>query len=390
MVKSRALVIALVASLALAACGDDDDSDASSATTAADSAVTSAAGAGTTAAAATSLAGVCPETIVVQSNWWPEPDHGLFYELIGADGTIDANAATYSGPLLDTGVNLEIRAGGPAVGFQTASAQMYQDPDILLGMVGTDEAIVSAATQPTTAVLAWYAKNPQIFMWGDPALDFESVADIGASGETVLAFDGSYLDVFEAQGLLQPEQIDTSYQGDPSRFLAADGKIVQQGFVTSEPYFYENELPEWNKPVEFLLLDEDYPVYQNAIVVRSDALEENSECLTALVPILQQSAIDYVNDPAATNAVLLDYVGQLTGGFVLTEGGVADAVQKQLDLGIVGNGTDGVFGSFDDTRVQKLLDDLVPVLTASGTEVPEGLSTADLVTNEFLDPSISL
>ncbi len=75
---------------------------------------------------------------------------------------------------------------------------------------------------------------------------------------------------------------------------------------------------------------------------------------------------------------------------MLTEGGVADAVQKQLDLGIVGNGTDGVFGSFDDARVQKLLDDLVPVLTASGTEVPEGLSTADLVTNEFLDPSISL
>ena len=94
MVKSRALVIALVAFLVLAACGDDDESDASSATTAADSAATSAAGAGTTAAAATSLAGVCPETIVVQSNWWPEPDHGLFYELIGADGTIDANAAT--------------------------------------------------------------------------------------------------------------------------------------------------------------------------------------------------------------------------------------------------------------------------------------------------------
>ncbi len=169
MVKSRALVIALAALVALAACGDDDESDASSATTASGSAATSAASADTTAAAATSLAGVCPETIVVQSNWWPEPDHGLFYELIGAGGTIDANAATYSGPLLDTGVNLEIRAGGPAVGFQTASAQMYQDPDILLGMVGTDEAIVSAATQPTTAVLAWYAKNPQIFMWGDPS-----------------------------------------------------------------------------------------------------------------------------------------------------------------------------------------------------------------------------
>ena len=40
-----------------------------------------------------------------------------------------------------TGVDVEIRSGGPAIGFQGVPAQMYTDKDILLGWVNTDEAI---------------------------------------------------------------------------------------------------------------------------------------------------------------------------------------------------------------------------------------------------------
>jgi hypothetical protein len=39
-------------------------------------------------------------------------------------------------------VNLEVRAGGPAIGFQTVTAQEYQDDSILLGMGGTDDAFL--------------------------------------------------------------------------------------------------------------------------------------------------------------------------------------------------------------------------------------------------------
>src|SRR5689334_7350941 len=37
-------------------------------------------------AAAGSLKGVCPDTVVFQTNWWPEPDHGFLYQLIGPNG----------------------------------------------------------------------------------------------------------------------------------------------------------------------------------------------------------------------------------------------------------------------------------------------------------------
>jgi hypothetical protein len=343
------------------------------------------------AAAPTSLKGICPDNVVFQTNWWPEPDHGLFYQLIGPNGRIDTNKNSYSGPLGNTGVNAEVRAGGPAIGFQSVTAQLYSDDSILLGFVGTDEQIGTSADQPTKAVLAWYAKNPQIFFWGDPGWNFANVAEIGSSGAQVLAFESAtYLDVFVAKGLLKKEQIDTSYTGDPSRFVAADGKLVSQGFVTSEPYIYEHEVSAWKKPVKFLLVDREFPVYQNAVAIRADKVESNRACLQALVPLLQRAAVDYIRNPGPINGVLVNFTAQIKGGTQISSEGAADAVKKMVDLGIVGNGTDGVYGSFDNARVQALITDVAPVFQTRGKPAKAGLAPADLVTNEFLDKGVKL
>ncbi len=49
-----------------------------------------------------------------------------------------------------------------------------------------------------------------------------------------------------------------------------------------------------------------------------------------------------------------------------------------------------MLGSFDTARVQGLIGRLTPVFKAKGTEPKAGLAPADLVTNQFLDKSISL
>jgi hypothetical protein len=338
-----------------------------------------------------SLKSVCPDNVVMQTNWWPEPDHGLMYQLIGPNGQIDTNKNSYSGPLGTTGVNLEVRAGGPAIGFQTVTAQEYQDDSILLGMGGTDEQIGTSADQPTVAVLAWYDKNPQIFFWGNPDWNFNSVADIKANGATVLAFSAAaYLDVLEGKGVLDKNQVDTSYTGDPSRFVAADGSIVSQGFVTAEPYIYENEVNGWKKPVKFLLLHTEVPIYQDTLVIRADKLEANRACLQKLIPLLQRGAVDYVKNPDPINAMLVDYTAKIKGGTQISGAGALDAVQKMLSLGIVANGTDGVYGSYDTARVQSLITDYSPVFAAKGKAPKAGLKASDIFTNEFLDKSIKL
>jgi len=342
-------------------------------------------------AAAGSLKGVCPDTVVFQTNWWPEPDHGFLYQLVGPNGTIDTNKNAYIGPLGNTGVNAEIRSGGPAIGFQQVSAQMYSDDSILLGMVGTDEQIQNSASQPSVAVFAWYAKNPQIFFWGNPDWNFQSVSDIGKNGATVLAFSGaSYIDVLEAKGALNKDQVDESYTGDPSRFVASDGNIVSQGFVTSEPYLYEHEIQSWMKPVKFLLLDQDVPIYQDDLAIRADKLDANRACLQKLIPLLQQSAIDYVHNPAPINAMITDYTTKVKGATTISAAAGADAVQKMLGLGIVGNGSDGVYGSYDSAKVQSMINDFGPVFTARGKAPKSGLAPSDLFTNEFLNKNIKL
>ena len=111
-----------------------------------------------------------------QTNWWPPGRSRHRYELIGPDGELDTSNNTYTGPLGSTGVNLEIRAGGPALGYQTVTSLLYQDDSILLGLIGTDEQVANSADFPTTGVLAWYQTSPQIFLWGNPDWDFQSVA----------------------------------------------------------------------------------------------------------------------------------------------------------------------------------------------------------------------
>jgi hypothetical protein len=368
----------------LVACGsDDDDSDGSAVAS-----PTAAAGA---SRYATPLKGICPDTVVVQTNWWPEPDHGFTYQLLGPNPTIDAAKNRVVGPLGATGVQLEIRAGGPAVSFQPVSSILAQDDDILFGYVGTDEAVEHSGKAPTVAVFSAYEKNPQVFIWGNPDYKFAGVADIGKANVKVLGFEGApYLEIFKREGLLKASQIDTSYKGTPERFVREDGNIAMQGFVTYEPYHLEHDVKQWAKPVHFLLVDE-YPVYQSAMAVRKDALAKNKACLEKIVPLFQQAQADYVDDPDPVNKLLLQVIDKSdTRGFTLSAGLVADASDKQKKLGLIANGRDGVLGSFEDARVQKLIDQLVPVFEAKGSKPPAGLKPGDLVTNEFLDDSISL
>jgi hypothetical protein len=341
----------------------------------------------------TPLAGVCPDPVVVQTGWWPDISEGLLYQLLGPNPAVDAKGNRVTGSLGGTGVGLEIRAGGPAVGFQPVSAILAQHDDVLLGNVNLDDAIQHSGKEPTVAVFAPYEKSPRVFLWGDPAWDFDGVADVGRSGETVLASESesAYVKVFVREGRLDASKVDTSYRGTPERFVAADGKIVQQGFVTNEPYRLQHDVKAWGKPVKYLLLHKEYPQYQNALSVRRDALQTAGACLDKLVPLFQRAQRDYVTDPGPTNQILLRAVDELnTSGYGLSPGLLADGNAKQRDLGLIADGSDGVLGSFDTTRVQGLIDRLVPVFAGGDAKPKSGLTPADLVTNDFLDKSVSL
>lgn len=418
MKKSALLVLPLVGALFLAACGSDA-AKTTDTTLAAEEAPTTeavvettpvetvaavettvAAAAETTvaatAAAGASLKGICPDTIVIQTDWNPEAEHGAIYQMVGANPTLDTDKKRVTGSLMDgatdTGVKIEIRIGGPAIAFEAVTSTMYKDQSILLGYVANDDAVNSYAQFPTKAIVAPLNKNPQIIMW-DPEKypDVKVIADLPKATKIRVFGPGAYLSYLVGAGLINQDQIDGSYKGEPSAWVADNGKSAQQGFASAEPFFYEKELKEWGKPVAYQLIhDAGWDAYAAPLAVRSADFDANKECFKAFVPVVQRATRDYVASPEKTNALIIDLVTKYNTGWVYTASQATASVEYQLKDALVANSPDGTLGSFDIARVDGFIKKALPLYEKEGTEVKADLTAADIVTNEFIDPSIKL
>jgi hypothetical protein len=380
--------------LAAAACSSSGSSTAP-ASTAAASGTSSAAG---IPAADNLKAAGCPSTIVLQTDWDPEAEHGGQYELVGPNPTINAGAKSVTGELvahggIDTGVQIQIRAGGPAIGYQTVSSQMYKDSSITLGYLGTDEQIALSATQPTVAVMAGLETSPQIIQWSPAAHPtWKTIADIGKTSTPVLYYQGaSWMPYLIGKGILKTSQVNGSYDGTPTVFVSSGGQDAVQGFATAEPYIWSHDVRSWDKPLKYeLIADTGFNFYQQQIGVRKDKLASLTPCLKKLVPIMQQAIVDYVANPAPAEKLILNLVTAYNNGWVYTQGTADYAVATMKKLGIIGNAPDGTLGALDDTRVQQLIGILAPIYAKQGKQTLPGLKPSEIVTNEFIDPSISL
>jgi hypothetical protein len=347
---------------------------------------------------ALSLKGVCPDTVVIQTDWFPETEYGNLYQLLGPGYQINKGKKRVTGPLVaagqDTGVKVEIRTGGPAIGFQQVSAQMYADKSITIGQVSTDEAIQNSKSQPTLAVAAPLEISPIMIAWSkDAHPDFNTIADIGQTNTKILYYQtDAYMQYLLGAGLVRSSQVDGSYDGTPGRFAQSDGKIANAGFATSEPYIFSHELPGKKFPNIGLQLinDTGYPMYGQALAIRPADKDKLAPCLKKLVPILQQATVDFIGNPAATNKIVINAVDTYKDFWTYSQG-MADYAGKTLkDLGLVSNGPDKTLGNMQNDRVQRMIDILTPIYAAQRKPVKDGLKPSDLYTNEFINPAIGL
>jgi hypothetical protein len=383
--------LTLAAAAALTACSSSgSNGDASSGS-----------GKVTTASAAVNLSGICPATVVIQTDWNPQADHGHLYQLLGSNYSVDTSKKSVTGDLMSggksTGVKVEIRAGGPAIGYASVSSQMYQDKSITLGYVTTDEAVQNSAKLPTTAVMAENDISPQMIMW-DPKTypEVKTIKELGTalekSGGVVRYFGGAaYMNYLIGHGILPKSVTDGSYDGTPAKFVVGKGKDAQQGFATAEPYIYKNEVSAWGKDVKFQLVnDTGYPIYPEAMSVRTGDLTTLSPCLKKLVPVLQQADVDYLKAPATTNKLIANLVTRYNNGWVYDEGVANYAVAEMKKLKIASNGDNSYIGDMDASRIQKIIDIDTPIYKSSGTKLKADLKPSDIFTNEFIDKKIGL
>ncbi|MEE2768485.1 MAG: transporter substrate-binding domain-containing protein, partial [Actinomycetota bacterium] len=345
---------------------------------------------GDIAAAAVGLAAVCPSPLVIQTDWFPEAEHGAMYELLGDGYTIDADNMVVSGPGQVSGnplgIDIEVRTGGPAIGWSPVSSHVYTDDSIHLGYRSTDQQILEFADAPMLSVVAPLEKNPQMIMWDpDTYPDVRTLADLGEQGIVINIFGGgTFSHVFAAEGIWSEDQIDPSYDGSPAVFIASGGEVAQQGFASAEPHQYEHVYEEWGKPVRFQLLnDAGFVNYSQTLAIRSADLESLRPCLELFVPVVQQAVVDYDASPDRANAIIVDAVVTFDSFWSYDMDLAAFSHATQRNLGLIGNGPDSTVGNMEPSRIQTLIDKIAAVGLA-----PDGLTVDDLMTNEFIDMSI--
>ena len=337
-----------------------------------------------------SLADVCPATIVVQTDWFPESEHGGIYHLMGDDAVASKDTGAVTGSLVvngePTGVKLEIRAGGPFLESPVVT-EMYQDNAITFGYVGTDVAITRYNDAPTLAVFNALNINPQVVLWD--ATKHPEAKTIAEAAKTVKSFfvygEPSWMQYFIAQGLINKDQLDSNYKGN---LLLATDDAAHQGFVTSEPYKYAN-LETGSITTGYQLIHEaGWNSYAQNFAIRKDRLEELRPCLEKVVPVIQQAQIDYIADPTRANALIISTVKTYDSWWSQSEGDVANGAASQKDLGIIGNGDTETFGDLEEARVNDFIAKATPILREQGLEIAD-LTASDITNNEFLDASIT-
>ena len=346
-----------------------------------------------------SLAGVCPARIVIQTAWTPESTHGGLFQMLGRGFTIDATKKRVVGKLVarggvDTGVELELRAGGPAVGQQPIVSLLKQDPTITMAQNALEDGIGGSSELRTTAVFSPYAVDPVVFMWDKTRHpDFTVLQDIGQTDAKVVTFQTAQIDYLLGAGVFRPTQIDYSFNGSPER-LATDRSVVVGGFITNDPWTYAKLGIEVDSA---FVSDTGYPNYRNQLVIRTADKDKLDGCLRRLVPVMQEAMVDYITQPQAA----MKAVASTAAAYKLLPYSYEQAMWGAVTANCRGLLTDRpprqVFGETDPNRVKRLIDILRPIYAGGSpagqqagrrAPLPDDLSAEELATNEYLDPAV--
>ncbi len=219
------------------------------------------------------------------TNWYAQAEHGGFYQ------------AQAAGLYKKEGLDVTLKMGGPQVNIMQLLAAGQTDC-----VMGYDMQTFSAWEQGIAAVTvaAAFQKDPLVLI-GHPGV-VDKLEDL--KGKTLLISPAGYTVQWpwlKAKYMLKEEQ-KRPYTFNIQPFIA-DRNVVQQGYLSSEPYAIEKEAKF--KPSVFLLSDHGWPPYSTTIVCMEKTIKERPKAVAAFVKASMQGWKDYLRgNPAAANALI--------------------------------------------------------------------------------------
>ena len=325
--------------------------------------------------------GPCPSKLTIQTDWFPELEHGGVYQLIGANGTASKDSMSYSGT-----VQSAYAVGGlQEVEILARNADMRNSAVLVNGkadmaFISVADIIKDSAALPLVAVAKTLDKDPIMVMWDPAQFDVQKPEDLATTGASYIHFPGlAYIDYFIEKGYITADQSDPSYNGSDAAWVAASGKLLQQGFATNEIYKYENDIP-WKdgapSDVSFFTVGQlGYDNYPSSITMLQSRVTELDECLKLFIPKMAQAWVDYYSDPTPVTDSMIEINNTYDGFWRLSPELNSFGLDLLDELEIGENSPDGTYCSFDEAKVQKLFDILQPIYAAQGVEITDDVTT---------------
>ena len=325
-------LIALAAALALAACSQKPSG------------------------ASTPASGLTP--IRFATDWRAQAEQGGFYEALA------------NGEYKKRGLDVTIIQGGPSVNVP----QLLATHSVDMGMGSNSFIVLNLAQEkaPVKAVAAFMQKDPQVLI-AHPDQGIRSIADM--KGRPILLSDASVTAFWvwlKAKYGFTDSQV-RKYTFNSGPFLA-DKRVVQQGYLTSEPYTIEQQAHL--KPAVFLLADEGYPGYAAMALAPTSLIASNPKAVQAFVDGSAAGWKDYLyGDPKPGDGLILKSNPEMTQDLL------DQARAKMREHGIVDSGdakTLGV-GAMTDQRWSEFFD----MASAHGV-YPKTMDYKDAYTLQFV------
>ena len=301
--------------------------------------------------------------LVFQTDWRAQAEHGGYYQALAA------------GLYREAGIDCEIRQGGPSLNV----GQLLLTGRVDMTMSNSFEAFTYVREKaPFFTIASIFQKDPQVLI-GHPDTGFDSFEDL--KGRTLLIGSGgrvTYWPYLRKKYGLKDDQL-RPYTFNMAPYLA-DRNVVQQGFLSSEPYSISQVLGRM--PPVLLIADAGFSAYQSTIAISRKLATDKRDLVQRFVDATLRGWAQYLEGgPAieAANALIKKANPEQTDDRIR----YAIAVMNERGIVMSGDALQGGIGAMSDARWQAFHQSMVDVGV-----LPGGLDVARAYTLDFVNKGI--
>jgi NitT/TauT family transport system substrate-binding protein len=303
------------------------------------------------------------DKLSIQTDWRAQAEHGGYYQAIA------------TGLYRKAGIECDVRQGGPSLNI----SQLLMAGRVDMTMSGSFEAFTFVRENaPFLTIASIFQKDPQVLI-GHPDTGFDSFEKlkgrqimIGAGGRV------TYWPYLRKKYGLSDSQL-RPYNYSLAPFLA-DKNLIQQGFLSSEPYPIAQALGR--PPSVLLIADAGYVPYQNTIAISRKMVEEKKDLVQRFVNATLEGWAQYLKGgPAieAANALIKQHNPEQTDDRIA----YAIKVLNERGIAMSSDALQGGIGAMTDQRWKEFYDSMVAVGV-----LPPGLDVGRTHTLEFVNKGI--